>query len=76
MKYAYCIWCNQEIVDGRKVSGYTGEHSDWATIDDDDKPSDFGCDSNPITNEDGCGSHATMEDLTRIYVDYNTIGEK
>jgi hypothetical protein len=61
-----CLFCGLEVVDGREVSGFTGEGPDWMT-----KDGDFGCDNSPETswNEDdedgGCGSHAVTEEEAR-----------
>jgi hypothetical protein len=47
-----CRFCQQKLVDGRLVSGFTGQGPDWMTED-----GDFGCDRNPISGEEGTGGH-------------------
>lgn len=56
-----CHWCHEAIVDGKEVSGYTGEGPDWMLPD-----GDFGCDAHPITGEEGCGPHETTEEVLAI----------
>lgn len=47
-----CLWCGQDLVDGREESGYTGKGPDWMTED-----GDFGCGDSPDTGDDGTGGH-------------------
>lgn len=56
----YCLWCGEWLTDGADVSGYTGTGPDWM-ID-----GDFGCDSHPLTGEDGTGPHETREEVAAI----------
>lgn len=51
-----CMWCGQDLEDGREVSGWTGEGPDWMV------DGDFGCDESPIHNEGGevQGNHHTI----------------
>lgn len=46
-----CVYCEQPLVDLHAVSGRKIDPH-WAT-----KDQDFGCDNNPISNEDGVGEH-------------------
>lgn len=69
-----CVWCGEEIYDGREESGYTGEGPDWASgviIGGRWIGGDFGCGDHPISNEDGTGPHETAEDVRRIVTEYH-----
>lgn len=55
-----CFWCGKLVTDGSKESGWTGLGPDW--MDD----GDFGCGGSPITGEDGCGGHMTIEEIKEI----------
>ncbi len=69
-----CKWCQEEIYDGREESGYTGEGPDWASgiiINGEWIGGDFGCDSHPISGEDGCGPHETEADVLDIITRYH-----
>ena len=50
MKTLLCVYCRQAIFDRHAISGAKVEN--WATGD-----NDFGCDENPISGEEGVGSH-------------------
>jgi hypothetical protein len=49
---AHCLWCGEELIDGREISGYTKPGPDYMTRDE-----DFGCDASPDTNQKGTGDH-------------------
>ncbi len=55
MEPATCLFCRETIYDKRQESG--AKNVDWATED-----GDFGCNTNPITGEDGTGPHAAITD--------------
>ena len=48
-----CLYCRQDLYDGREESGFTGEGPDYCTAD-----GDFGCGDSPDTDPElGTGSH-------------------
>ena len=49
---ATCLWCGEDLVDGKEESCFTGEGPDYMTDD-----GDYGCNESPDTGEDGTGSH-------------------
>ena len=51
---ATCVHCDQTIY--AVIDPYSGV-VDWGSGMFEDAPEDFGCDSHPDTDEDGCGSH-------------------
>lgn len=57
----YCIFCGQFVTSCREEAGApdSTEETDpcWATED-----GDFGCDLNPISDENGCGDHHLSTD--------------
>lgn len=57
---AACLWCGEDLVDGAKESGWTGEGPDYMTND-----GDYGCGPSPDTLADeGVGSHTPNEFTT------------
>lgn len=53
-----CIWCQQRVETGRRMSGTTDPYDPaWQVH------GDFGCDRSPITDEEGVGDHARPYDL-------------
>ena len=65
--YDVCFWCKLDITDGREESGST-----HPTIPDWMNDGDFGCDENPISGEDGVGSHNTLEEIKAMVRYLNT----
>lgn len=52
-----CIYCKQPLIDLHAISGRKIDPH-WAT-----KDKDFGCDLNPISNEDAVGDHEADLDI-------------
>lgn len=62
-----CLWCGDNLEDGREESGYTGVGPDWGSPVDFGHVAgperkygtslDYGCNNSPDTNDDGTGSH-------------------
>ena len=51
---ATCLWCGQELVDGRVEAGSAGVGPLYMTRD-----GDYGCGDSPDTTQDGCGRHTS-----------------
>ena len=62
LKTDVCYWCGEDIEDGADGSGFTGIGPDWMTHE-----GDYGCNENPITGEDGAGSHYTEEEVREVW---------
>jgi hypothetical protein len=56
-----CLWCHQWVEVGREEAGSTNPYDPaW------NNEGDFGCDSAPESNEEGCADHARPYDLARL----------
>lgn len=68
-----CFWCGEELYDASEESGWTGTGPDWASATffrGEFIGGDFGCDSHPISDDEGCGPHETLamvRDIVRAY---------
>lgn len=66
-----CVFCRRALYDGKIESGFSGEGEDPVTSD-----GDFGCNSNPINDDEGTGPHLTTSQLKKIYVAWERLHEK
>ena len=57
-----CLFCDEVVADGREESGYTGLGTDWQA------DGDYGCDGNPLNDEEGTGGHWTLYDAKGLYL--------